>query len=107
MSIKIETGRGIYQLKSAAPIERSENSIVLTLSLERADGIEKVAFRCRIATAILSADDLDAPDKLIELLGPWIKRDFEMTRETALKTIRSERRLLEINFDSATRGPFT
>jgi hypothetical protein len=107
MSIKIETGRGTYLLKSAAPFERSENSIVLTLSFERADGIEKVAFRCRIATAIMPAGDLDAPDKLIERLAPWIKREFEMTREAALKTIRSERRLLEINFDSTTRGPFT
>jgi hypothetical protein len=29
-----------------------------------------------------------------------------MTREAALKSIRSERKLLEIVFDEANRGPF-
>ncbi|MDO8431127.1 MAG: hypothetical protein Q7S58_01820 [Candidatus Binatus sp.] len=107
MSIKIETGRGIYELKSAAPIERSIDSIVLTISLERADGIEKVALRCKISAAIVQADELDAPDKLIERIAPWIRREIEVTREAALKSIRSEHRLLEIAFDSANRGPFT
>jgi len=107
MAIKIETGRGIYHLKSAAPLERSNDSIVLTLSLERADGIEKVAFRYRVATSILNASELDNSDKLIERLESWIRREFEMTRELALKTIRSERRLLEIEFDATNRGPFT
>src|ERR1700682_4316596 len=104
MSIKIDTGRGIYELKSAAPVERSSDSIVLTLRLERADGIEKVALRCKIATSILQPDELDdldqLPDKLreklIERLAPWIRREFEMTREAALKSIRTERRLIEV-----------
>ena len=108
--IKIETGRGIYEFKSAAPVERSDDSIVLTVSLERADGIEKVALRCKIATAFLPPDELDdldqLPDKLIERLASWIRREFEMTREAALKSIRTERRLFEINFDASVPGPF-
>ena len=35
------------------PIERSADSIVLTLKLVRADGIENVALRVKIATSIL------------------------------------------------------
>ena len=34
-------------------------------------------------------------------------REFEQTREAALKSIRTERKLLEISFDAANRGPFT
>ena len=105
--IQIKTGRGIYEIKNAAPVERSSDSIVLTLSLERADGIEKIALKCKISASLIQQDQLEAPEKLAERLAPWIEREFEMTREAALKTIRSERRLLEIVFDSANRGPFT
>ena len=107
MSIKIKTGRGIYQINNAAPLERSSDSIVLTLGLGRADGIEKIALKCKISAALIQPAELDAPDKLVESLAPWIEREFEMTREAALKTIRVERRLLEIVFDLAHRGPFT
>jgi len=94
-----------WQAESAAPLERSADSVVLTLSMTRADGIEKVAFRCRIATVMLQSAD-DSPDKLIERLAPWLEREFEQTREAALKTMRTEHRLLEISFDSAHPGPF-
>jgi hypothetical protein len=77
---------------------------VLTLSLERADGIEKVALRCRIATALLSSSD--SPEKLIERIAPWLEREFEQTREAALKSIRTEHKLHEISFDAAHPGPF-
>lgn len=92
-------------MESAAPLERSADFVVLTLSVTRADGIEKVAFRCRIATVMLQSGG-DSPDKLIERLGPWLEREFEQTREAALKTMRTEHRLLEISFDSAHPGPF-
>lgn len=105
MPTTLKTGRGIYAVKSAAPLERSADSVVLTLSIERADGIEKVAFRVKIATSILQSAD-DSPDKLIERIAPWLEREFEQTREAALKTIRTERHLLEISFDSAHPGPF-
>ena len=78
---------------------------MVTIQLARADGIEKVALRVKIATAILPSPD-DLPDKLIEQIAPWLEREFEQTREAALKTMRTERRLLEIIFDSSHRGPF-
>lgn len=76
---------------------------MLTLALERADGIERVVFRCRIEASLAGAA---TPDALVERLRPWAEREFEMTREAALKSIRSERKLHEIVFDSANRGPF-
>ena len=77
---------------------------MLTVSLERADGIEKVALRFRIATALIS--ETNSSEKLIERITPWLEREFEQTREAALKSIRTERKLLEISFDTANRGPF-
>jgi hypothetical protein len=100
----LKTARGIYVIASARPLERDADAVVLTLSLERADGIEKVALRCRIAIALISADD--SPDKLIERIAPWLEREFEQTREAALKSIRSERKLLEISFDAERSVPF-
>ena len=105
MPATLKTGRGVYAVENAAPAERGADSIVLTISMTRADGIEKVAFRCRIATVMLQSSD-DSPDKLIQRLAPWLERDFEQTREAALKTMRTEHRLLEISFDSSHPGPF-
>ena len=104
MPTKLKTARGIYAIASARPLERNADAVVLTLSLERADGIEKVALRCRIAIALISTDD--SPEKLIERIAPWMEHEFEQTREAALKSIRTERKLLEISFDAANRGPF-
>ena len=100
----MNTGRGIYAIVNARPVERNADSVVLTLSLERADGIEKVALTLRIATSLISADD--SPEKLIERIAPWLEREFEQTREAALKSIRTERKLLEIAFDAERPGPF-
>jgi len=104
VAVSIKTGRGNYLLNLAAPAERDSDGVLLTLVLERADGIERVAFRCRIASELI---DQDADrDIILERLGPWIEREFEMTRENALKTIRSERKMLELSFDESNRGPF-
>jgi hypothetical protein len=100
----LKTGRGIYTIANARPLERTDAAVVLTLSLERADGIEKVALRFRIATALITATD--SPEKLIDRIAPWIEREFEQTREAALKSIRTERKLLEISFDATHPGPF-
>ena len=88
----------------STPFARAADSVVLTLSLERADGIEKVALRCRIAAVLPGSSD--SPEKLIERLAPWIEREFEQTREAALKSIRTEHKLLEISFDAENPGPF-
>ena len=106
MATTLKTGRGIYAIASTAPVARAAGSVVVTLSLEWADGIEKVAFRCRIAAGLIGAADSDSPEKLIERIAPWLDREFEQTREAALKSIRTERRLLEISFDSTNPGPF-
>jgi hypothetical protein len=100
----LKTGRGTYAIQNARPVERAADAVVLTLSLERADGIEKVALRCRIATSLIHGGD--TPEKLIERIAPWLEREFEQTREAALKSIRTERHLHEISFDATNPGPF-
>ena len=77
--------------------------MLLTLSLERLDGIEKVALQCRIDMALVTGLD---SDEVIGEVARWIERDFEMTRENALKSIRSERKLFQIVLDASNRGPF-
>ena len=76
---------------------------MLTVALERSDGIEKISFRCHIADELLDDEELsslnDEEAQLARLL-PWIEREFEQIRETALKTIRTERRLHEFVLDS-------
>ncbi len=100
----MNTSRGIYAIALARPLERDAGSVVLTLSLERADGIEKLALRFRVAAGLIGA--ADAPEKLLERIAPWLEREFEQTREAALKSIRTEHKLLEISFDSTDPGPF-
>jgi hypothetical protein len=83
--------------------EKLPHATRLTVNLERLDGIEKVALQCRIDSAVTPSDE---PSELLAKLAPWIERDFEMTRENALKSIRSERKLMELVFDAESRGPF-
>jgi len=100
----LNTARGIYALVNARPPERTADAVVMTLSLERADGIEKVALRCRIANVLLPTSY--STEKLVERIALWLEREFEQTREAALKSIRAERKLLEISFDPSHPGPF-
>jgi hypothetical protein len=104
MAVEIVTGRGVYRLTAAAPLEYVNSSVMLTLAMERSDGIERVVTRCRIARELVS--EPPEADRIIERLKGWVAREFETTREAALKAIRSERRLHEITFDQANRGPF-
>ena len=104
MAVSIKTGRGNYWLKTGAPDLHEAGATVLTLVLERGDGIERVAFRCRIADDLL--DSATSTEAILEHLAPWIEREFEMTREYALKTIRGERKMMELSFDATNRGPF-
>jgi hypothetical protein len=103
LALEISTARGSYRIIEAAPAEVAAGAIVLTLAFERADGIERVVFRCRIDRALAGAS---TPTDLITRMRPWLEREFEMTREAALKLIRVERKLHEIVFDHAHRGPF-
>jgi hypothetical protein len=103
VAVEIRTGRGPYRIIEAAPFANDAGAIVLTLALERADGIERVVFRCRVDAALA---DTVAPDDLIAKIQPRLEREFEMIREAALKSIRSERKLHEITFAGANRGQF-
>jgi hypothetical protein len=104
MAVEIVTGRGIYRLAAAAPLECTDANIRLTLAIERADGIERVVTKWRIARELVP--EPPTTEAIIERLKGWLAREFETTREAALKAIRSERRLHEITFDQANRGPF-
>lgn len=103
MPIELKTARGLYALALAKEPVVAPDGTVLILSLERRDGIERVAFQCRIASNL---NEPLTPDDILMKLAPWLEREFEMTRENALKSIRSERKLLEIVFDASRRGPF-
>ena len=103
MDIALKTGRGGYLLKEVAPAIRAGEATVLTLAIESANGIERVAFKCAIADELAPGDDAAA---ILARVAPWVEREFEITREAALKSIRSERRMHEISFDAANRGPF-
>lgn len=104
MALEIVTGRGVYRISAAAPLECTSVNVVLTLAMERADGIERVVTKCRVARELVG--ERPESDAIIERLKGWLAREFEPTREAALKAIRSERRLHEITFDQANPGPF-
>lgn len=103
MTFELKTARGSYDLALAKKPQMLPDGTLLTLSLERHDGIEKVALQCRVDKGLTGSIE---PDEILAKLAHWIERDFEMTREYALKSIRSERKLLEIVFDASNRGPF-
>jgi hypothetical protein len=103
---RLETSRGAYFLRATGEPERTDSAVVLTLNLERADGIERIGFRCSIANALLDSKGAASTDALVERLAPWVERDFERIREEALKSARAERKLLEFSFDAHNRGPF-
>ncbi len=103
MTFELKTARGPYQLTLVKEPQTLPDATLLTLCLERLDGIEKVALQCRVDQALTGSIN---HDELLAKLAHWIERDFEMTREYALKSIRSERKLLELVFDASNRGPF-
>ncbi len=43
---------------------------------------------------------------MLSRLAPWFEREFEQTREAALKSLRSERKPLTVRFDREHPGPF-
>jgi hypothetical protein len=103
---EINTGRGLYRLSLAAPPKITADDITLTLSFARADGLERVGFLCTIARAIAAAAAEPETDAMLSRLGPWFEREFEQTREAALKSLRSERKPLTVRFDREHPGPF-
>ena len=106
MHNEINTGRGLYRLSLAAPPVITADKITLTLSFERADGLERVGFLCTIARGILEAAAEPDADAILLRLAPWFEREFEQTREAALKSLRTERKPLTVRFDRDHPGPF-
>ena len=106
MHNEINTGRGLYRLSLAAPPAITAEEITLTLSFERADGLERVGFLCTIVRAITGvAGEPDAGAMLLRVTR-WFEREFEQTREAALKSLRTERKPLIVRFDRDHPGPF-
>ncbi len=103
MAVEFDTSRGRYRL-SVAGQESVCGAASLTLSAEHAGGLEKFAFRCIIASALLQR--VGGVEAAPQRLAGWLERQFEQIREAALKSIRSERRLAEFGFDPASPGPF-
>ena len=104
MAIQLRTSRGLYRLVAVGALETGSDDFALTAALERADGIERVVVRFRVVR-----DQLNPPstvEPFLALLAPWVEREFESTREAALKSIRTERKLWEIVFDHQRPGPF-
>jgi hypothetical protein len=106
LAVQIRTGRGNYKLRLAGAAEKAAGWVIFTLSLERADGIERVVFRCRVAEALLAPGEAPEAGAMPERIASWVEREFEQTREAALKSIRSERKLYEVVFDGDHRGPW-
>jgi hypothetical protein len=104
---EINTGRGLYRLSLAASPAIAADDITLTLNLARADGLERVGFLCTIARAIAAAPGEPDIDAMLSRLAPWFEREFEQTREAALKSLRSERKPLTVRFDHEHPGPFS
>jgi hypothetical protein len=97
-------------LSLAAPPAITADEITLTLSFERADGLERVGFLCLIARAIAEApnqsDNASNLDGILMRVAPWFEREFEQTREAALKSLRGERKPHVVRFDREHPGPF-
>ena len=104
---QLNTARGIYRLRLAEPASIRPDEISLTLSVERADGLERVGFICQIARAIAGDESANKPAALLARLAPWLEGGFEQTREAALKSLRSERKPLVVRFDREFPGPFS
>jgi hypothetical protein len=102
----LNTARGDYRLTMMEEAGLDCGALTLTLAVEHAGGLEKFGFRCRIAQALLKQAGIDEPDAIPSALARWLEGQFEQVREAALKSVRSERRLAEFEFDETRLGPF-
>jgi hypothetical protein len=104
--VSLQTPRGTYRLNLVEEAQVGVGPWTMTLSAEHAGGLEKFAFQCRIAAELVQRSGITDCDGARARLAPWLERQFEAVREAALKSIRSERRLIQIEFDQANPGPF-
>lgn len=106
MNVEFNTSRGRYRLILTAPPRIAGDELTLTLAYERVDGLERVGFMCAVAKDFSGVDAPSDPVTLLERMAPWFEREFEQTREAALRSIRADRRPLTLRFDHANPGPF-
>jgi hypothetical protein len=102
----LNTARGAYRLSVVEQSAAPDRTWRLTLAAEHAAGLEKFAFCCHIAGQLLQKDAIADLDAACARLAGWLEGQFEQIREAALKSIRSERRLAEFEFDESRPGPF-
>jgi len=100
----IQTGRGDYTL-SILQVEGGADRLSVTLILERADGIERVAFLCSVPSSLVPPEAESDASALLPGIARWLTCEFEQIREAALKSVRSDHRLLEVAFDPSAAGP--
>ena len=104
---QFNTGRGPYRLSLASAPPAPTEGITVALVYERIDGLERVGFLCTIAPDLaVGAGEPGNAEKILERVAPWFERQFEQTREAALKSLRAERKPLTIRFDHVNPGPF-
>ncbi len=103
MAVQIRTSRGPYALGLPTGVQRSQG-LKFTLGLERLDGIERIAFQCRIDESLAGQAGND--EALLSQLARWLESNFERVREDALKTARAEGRLHVLEFSTDNPGPF-
>jgi len=104
-SVTLSTARGAYRL-TIAQVAAAPDSFLVTLSLQHQGGLEKFALIYCLARAlapVTSSGELDQA-RFAQRLGPWLEPQFENVREAALKSIRTEHRLLEVALQAG--GPF-
>jgi hypothetical protein len=97
----VQTARGPYILSLVGEPERSNERVILTISMESGNGIERVAIRCALASTQVRSGQENA---VIERIGVWIAAEFEKVREAALKSVRAEHKLLMIPIGPDWRG---
>jgi hypothetical protein len=102
----LKTARGAYRLSVAQEAGPEGGAWTVTLMAEHAGGLEKFGFRCRIAESLLTEAGLANNEVACARLAGWLEGQFEAVREAALKSVRSERRLAEFEFDESRPGPF-
>ena len=102
----VRTPRGSYRVVLADHAVGLGAPWVLTLTVEHCGGLEKFSFRSRIVSSLLESNGITQPIAAASRMAGWIEREFERVREAALKSVRSERRLLELEFDDGQPGPF-
>lgn len=101
---RLGTSRGVYRATATEPAP-DEGGPTITVSLAHQGGLEKFSLRCRLGASVPRALETSG-EELAQRLAPFLEKHFEQIREAALKSIRTERKLLLLNFDPESPNPF-